>query len=489
MTINFDANDNLTTILKRLREAPEDQLELIVPRRSVFWQNAVNKRLLEKVAQESGKTVHLAREGEKGTEGKEEPEKSLRSSLSTPSKPSKTSRKSPNRSFKKWLAGGLILLLLAASVAFGAVYYYLPKATVTLKVSKKSLEKETAVRIDPQADAVNQEENIIPGREIHSQQTASKSFKATDSKLVGAKALGEVMIHNWTGTVVTFDKGTVLIVDDGQDEYSKLQFTTDAAVQIPPASTQLEDDKKTTQAGTATVPVTAVKFGTEYNLPANLDFKIEDRSFNNFSAINKQAFTGGTTESVTIVAQEDLNNAQEQLKNELFAKGKEALQEEAEDDEKIAQETIDHATTFAEFSNEIGDETQEFELAMRTVSTAVAYKEKELKSLLAESLKESVPDGFKLSDAEEVITVKDVKRQGDNTLLATGTIKTLVVPDINTTEIKAELVGVKPARAQEILKNVPHLAGFNLSITPRFPEPIATLPYRPERIDVTIEVQ
>lgn len=484
MTISFDTHDNLRTILRRVREAPEDQLSLQIPKASVFWQSVVNKGLLQKAAEEAGKTVEVRTEdGE--TENGEGDRKESEAATPAAAQPAKPKQR---RSWGKWIAAGLILLLLAAGSAFGAVYYYLPRATVTLKLSKKSLEKETQVRIDPSASEVNPEENIIPGKTIQSEQNATKTFEASGSKLIGEKALGEVTLQNWQNVAVTIGKGTLLTVDSGYSGEG-LIFTTDVAKQISPAQTTYEEGKRVIDPGTVTVPVTAEKFGTEYNLSADTSFVVEKYAFENFSAINKTTFSGGTTESVTIIAQEDLNKAQEQLKTELFAQGEEALQEKISESEKIAQETIDHATTFAEFSKEVGAEAKEFELSMRTTSTAVAYKEKQLKSLLAESLKTSVPDGFKLSDADEVITVKDIQRQSDETLLATGVIKTLVVPDIDTGKIKEKLVGVKPQRAQEILKNTPRLAGFEFSITPQLPGPLATLPHRPERLDLQIEVE
>lgn len=485
MTINFDANDNLTTILQRIRHSSETELELIIPQNCVFWQSPVNYDLLQKVAAQNGKKLTISKEPqEKSKESQGQPPNET---FPHPSPPAKGKKHLRRPSWKKWILGGVGLFLIAAATSLVIVYYYLPQATVILKVSKKELEKELQVRIDPQAGKIDLQKSILPGKLLQSEQSATESFKASGSKLVGNKALGEVTLQNWTGTEVTFDKGTLLTVDEGQGEYSGLQFVTDDTVTVPPQSTDTGQGIR--KAGMVNVPVTAVNFGTEYNLPAKLDFRVDDRDFSNFSAINPKPFSGGTTESVTIVTQKDLNEAQEQLRAKLFAQGENELEKKLSPGEKIVKETIDHATTFAKFNQEAGNQAQEFKLSMRTVSTAVSYREKQLRELLVASLKESVPEGFKLDNTKEVITVKNVQRENDGTLLATAVIKTLVVPDINAAKIKQELIGLKIAQAQKILRETPHLEGFEINLTPKLPQPLITLPHRAERLNLKIVVE
>lgn len=485
MTLSFDTNDNLLTITNRVKNAPEADLALEIPTSSVFWQSPANQTLVEKLARNNGKAVRFPKP--KGTQGPDELEKPLRSDPSVPSSPSpaKTKRRK-KRPWGKLLVIGAVLVVLAAGAALAAAYYYLPRAEVKLIVAKKTLEKETQVKIDPQASAVSVEDKILPGKKIQAERSATKSFPATGSKTVGEKALGEATIRNWTNAAVTIEQGVFLTVDVGQTG-AGLRFITDTAVQVPPQS--LDNTQGVRTAGTINVPITAEKFGTEYNLPANLDFLVGERPFDQFSAINQQPFNGGTTEQVTIVTQEDLNNAQEQLKAELFASGEEALAEKVSQGGQIAADTIDHASAFAEFSQEAGAEVENFTLTMRTVSQAVTYHEDQLKELLEESLQESVPEGFVLSDDDVVVTVKGVQRQADASLVANGVIKALVLPELDLEKLKEQLVGVKPAEAQQILQKTPKLEGFAINLSPRLPEPIATLPYRAERLTLTIETQ
>ncbi len=412
MPIYFNANDNLMVILRRVQESPGRELILEIPEHSVFWQNPANRVLLEQVAKNVGKSIRFGA----GEAVEKEPTVEAKKKKRDPGLV-KRFKHWPKLSAQKVVAVLVVVLSLAAFGTAAFMYYFLPRAEIVLLVAKKPLEEREQITIDPQAGEVRLEERVIPGRSVQVEMSAKKDFSATGSKTVGERALGEVTIQNWTNATVVIDKGTILTVDEGQTG-AGLKFTTDNSVEVPSQTTDTEAGVR--KAGSAQVPVTATVFGEEYNLPPNLDFVINERDFSSFSAINKEAFSGGTTEEVTIVTQEDLNQAQAELKAELFAKGEEALTEKVGGDEKIAKDTIDNATAFAKFSHDVGAETDKITLTMRTVSQATVYQEKQLKAVLLRILKESVPEGFKLSPSSEVVTAHDIKRQGDGTLAQTG---------------------------------------------------------------------
>jgi len=491
----------LDIILNRVRESSDSELTLFIPQDSIFYQNQVNKKVLQKIAGEVGKTIKFGNEEEVREKHVDGFPPSLPSSPSQPTEsasgrpptsppqPQTTNHKPQTRFNLKLI---VILISIFALFAAGAVAFtllYLPKATIILFVEEKMLQKEETIEISPDITEIAFAEKKIPGKVLSVTEEEKKNFSATGTKIVGEKAKGKVTLQNWTDEETLLQAGTKITVVKG-DEGEGLSFFLNSGVSVPAQTFSVPSPgRKLYEAGLAKIDVAAEDIGEKYNLSATTNFSIEGFAYKEFSAINETAFSGGLTREVIVVSEEDLSKAQDELKAKLLAKAQEDLKSKVLGDQKILPEVIAGDVLGANFSHEIGDETGNFELSLKTQSTATAYSESKLKELGAKILQESVPEGYQISSEDLGVAIDSVERQAGGDISLTGTFKTLVIPAFSEHSLIAELSGKRTVLAGRILDELPNIKGYKISFWPKIPTFLQILPLRSERISIEVETE
>src|SRR3989344_2785076 len=186
----------------------------------------------------------------------------------------------------KFIVQILILLLLAAG------YIFLPKATVTIFVEPKVLERDTQVTADPKIKEVDEETKRIPGQIIETQASGSEKGSATGKKQIGESAKGTITITNKTNSPKTFSKGTTLSTGDN------IKFSLESSVTV--ASQSATEDG--ISFGKASADANAVEIGADGNIPSGAQLTISGVSSAEFSAKSEGNFSGGTSKDVTVVS-------------------------------------------------------------------------------------------------------------------------------------------------------------------------------------------
>src|SRR3989344_4745295 len=186
----------------------------------------------------------------------------------------------------KFIVPILILLLLAAG------YIFLPKATVTIFVEPKVLERDTQVTADPKIKEVDEETKRIPGQIIETQASGSEKGSATGKKQIGESAKGTITITNKTNSPKTFSKGTTLSTGDN------IKFSLESSVTV--ASQSATEDG--ISFGKASADANAVEIGADGNIPSGAQLTISGVSSAEFSAKSEGNFSGGTSKDVTVVS-------------------------------------------------------------------------------------------------------------------------------------------------------------------------------------------
>lgn len=482
-TLYFDENDRLDTIINRVRESPDPELTLFIPEGSVFYQNELNKKILQKVAGETGKTVRFGDE----EKNREQLQSSQPSSPSQP-KPPIPPNPSPKRISKLKIFVILIGIFGVFAVSAAAfVLLYLPKATVVLFVEEKILQGEETIEISPDITEISFAEKKIPGKVLAVTEEEKKNFSATGKKTVGEKATGTATLLNWTKEEERIPRGTKLAV--ALDEKEGLVFWTEEPAVIPVAQTGT--DPRIREPGEVGVPIIADDIGKRYNLDANTQFIIDgfDPYYELSAFCEPPGSAGGLTSEMIVVSQEDQNKAQEELKAKLLAQGKEDLQSKVLGDQKLLEEVITGNVLGTNFSHEIGDEVGSFEVALKTQSTATVYSESQLKELAGKILGDNIPEGYKISSKDLGVAIGSIERKAGGNLSLTGTFKTLVIPAFSEASLIEELSGKRALVAGEIIENIPYVQGWNITFWPRMPIFLQILPLNSERINIKIETQ
>ena len=336
-----------------------------------------------------------------------------------------------------------ILIAVVVSGLVGLIYYFVPKATVTISVVPNSVKKSKAITIATGITTVDQAKFIIPGKKIEQSVTGEKTAAVTGKKRIGDPAKGTVVIYNKEVGARTFKKGTVLVG-------KSLQFALDSDVSIASASESIGS----ITFGKATAAVTAVAIGEEGNLASGVDFTFKDLSSSVAIARNDQAFAGGTSRETTVVTRADYDAMVKALSDELVTKAKTDLLAGVAGGEKLIDQTIKTTVTSKTFREELDQEATELHGKVTLTISGISYNEKDIKSVLVPLASSEIPGGYAMNEGRTTVIVETPVIKKDGTITATSAISLVSLPLVDVAAVKKELVGKTIAVAQEIIKKI-----------------------------------
>lgn len=373
--IYIDVEDDITAIIGKVKDAKQKIVALVPPKRIGILQSTVNLRLLARASDQAGKHLviitsnpalmalaaaaklpvaknlqskpELAEiaaldidDGEDVIDGSQLPVGDLASTAATtplqivsvnnpaidtaidanaaeavpgralPPAPgqlpgkarTKSGIKVPNFSdFRK----KLILIIAAGVLLIGFLVwalFFAPRATVqiTARTSDSSVNNNVTLGDSLKTDLVA---NTLKTATQETKKSASVEFDATGTKDVGEKSKGIVKLSKQSLTVVTIPAGTQLITTGG------LVFTTNSTATLP-AATSDPSCFPSFCPQTTNVDATASGSGTKYNAATG--------SLTGAPTGVSASFTGptsgGTDKVITVVTQDDVKKATEQLK-------------------------------------------------------------------------------------------------------------------------------------------------------------------------------
>lgn len=382
----------------------------------------------------------------------------------------------------KLLLGGTLGLLTLIFGSLFAAWWYLPKAEVIVYMSPKILEEEMRITFSPQAESADLENNVIPAQLIEVEIEDSLSQETTGEGLVGDPASGEVTIYNKTELEKTFEPGTTLVGPDN------LKFLTEDEVTVASQSATETESGVNIEYGQAKVKIKAASIGPEGNLPGGTELSLSSYSDSVYSAKTENGLSGGTSREVKVVAAEDQENLEDDLKKELNNTALEQIANQNPDQLFLNQEVASEVIS-KDFSDDVGTETDELSLSLKMKFSNLAYSAKEFESFLLYSLAGVVPDGFELHQRNLSTQLNEVQVDDDFEAQAQAIIKAKLLPVVDQTQIKSRLKGKYPAIVQDYLKTLPNFESADIIIRPTLPARLNTLPHQQKNIDLKIRVK
>ena len=507
MRIVFDDHIKLYEVLQGLHDYTGEELEISVPQGSVFAEYPSNIVFLRKVAQRLGKKVKVEGESPVPTSSAV----ATAPSLAVPNVSAKTedldsseevapehveadisaAKKARGVTPKKILISLGILLVLGLIGAGAFVFYYLPRGTVVLYVAENLIERSGTVTVDTKTQSVDETAATIPGHAITASIEASESFAATGKKQVGEKASGKVVIQNYSEDNIQLAAGALLRSINTE---TPLDFTLAESVTVEKSKvSEGEDNNLIVKPGESkAVTINAKDIGDKYNLAAKTQFSVAAFPTGGLSRViasNAEALSGGSTKEVLIVSADDQKNAQAQLMTKIKADAPGKLDEQLKDNEAFSEATIGYETKFADFSQAVGVEAEKFALTLKVNASAIAYNEEDVKTILKKDVADNVPDGFELAPGDELVSVEKVESATADKITVKAKIASVVTPKIDTDNIERQIIGMRPSQAEEVLRGIQHVDGYDLRIWPTLPDAFRTLPHQDDRLEVKIEVK
>ena len=510
--IYLEPGEEITSVLDKLKNAPEKSIILVIPKGSVILQSLVNLKLLSKRAAELEKEIALVTSDKTGRnlaslvgfsvysdlkdKGKikpkapkiptapgvviktyapslervEEPqpsrppEKDSRPPIK-PIKPSRPVIQFPSIPFGFWLA-----LFLGAGMVLAIFYFLLTKAEVLLQVKTEQFSQSTDITVEQRANQVDIDNRIIPGEVKELEKEETKKREATGKKNIGGKASGTVVItnnfKNPDGSGSEFPlKANIEI----KDKKTGKVFLTNSSVTVPPLtySCDVTTGVCEPKPGTASVKVTAAEPGESYNIGPS-QFSIPGLSTNSVFASSSENMTGGYDKFVSVVSEDDIKKASEEVAKELYNKGKEELKSKLGKGQKLLEGAVKQETLSATSNVSADTQVSEFEIRVRVKISTLVVSEKDYRTLLSQFLERALPSDKRLvsspSDSVELSLIS--YDSGSQTMKVKATINTKVAPKINEDRLKEAIAQKSPAEATAYLKSLSEIQDARIKLWP-----------------------
>ncbi|MDO8471580.1 MAG: hypothetical protein Q7S64_00310, partial [bacterium] len=278
----------------------------------------------------------------------------------------------------------ILLVILAVLGTAGWLYWFFPKTTVNVVLKGEAFDFSGKITALTKSD-----NDSIPLIIKSVAKSGEKTVPATGTKNVGQTATGKVtLVNEYSTGTQTIAAGQKLRTADGKE------FFMTASAAIPGADISVEGSStKLNKAGQTEGSVKAAEAGDSYNLvsgklmlPGISETK-ENKVY--ASSINT---SGGTSETKTIVAEQDIKNAQTQLVSELSDQAKKEALASDTDGFVVEEATSVDTTTFNAQAN-VGDEVGNFRATGSVEAKVLAVNKSTLLQKVAGQVNAKQSDG------------------------------------------------------------------------------------------------
>lgn len=542
-TFYVDIDDEITSIIEKVQDSKAKVVALVLPKRATVFQSTVNLKLLKRSSAEAKKHIvlitseasllpmagavgiHVAKTLQSKPSIPDAPavsdkpvsvsdggdiEKEAEQYMASPDEPSdeetievddvvsdadegKPTKKGnkdkalkPGKRFKipnfnkfriRLFAGIALFVLLAAGWAYA--YFVLPEAKITIKTNNVSVLGDITFAASPAIEEVNVDESRIPAKLEEFKKTESLKVAATGEKDVGTKATGKVTLEleDCASEEVTIPAGTRLTS-------AGLSFTTNAEVLLKRVQVGNQcKNQDYPEFSTATVNVTAEEAGDKYNLSPR------EYTVTGLPGIGAtgQAMSGGTSKIITIVSQQDIDDAKNQVVSSLGDIGRQTVQGQLQAAGFIPViDTFSVSSPLVTATPNVGEEAPEV-----TVNVSITYKmsgaqQDGVQQLLEKNINEKIDTSTQniLNDGIDTALIKltETKDGGEIVVSVKTTALAGVQQDIDA--IKQSVIGKKKGEVQNILSNTPGVEDVTVEFSPFW---VYKTPNSPDKITIIFQ--
>lgn len=346
---------------------------------------------------------------------------------------------------------GLITFMIAGFV----MWWFLPKADVTIYISPKKLEESISVSL----------ESGVENKTVEVKVDGEKTKSTSGTKTVGDKAKGSVKLQNGTAFPINLPSGSVLVSS------TDLKFVTTESASISGALSPANP-------GTSTVKVEANSIGSEFNLGKDEVFKVANYPKAEVDGTSVEAFTGGSSRQISAVSADDRESLLESLTDELMEEAKSKLSNEISAEDYLIETSLESDVDEETYSNKVGDEATSIKLSLSLIVKAISVSKADLSDLAKETLKDKVPSGFVLKDNQ--LSYEFVSNDDGFDVKVVANL----LPSIDPTEIAKKIAGRYPKMAEDYLSSVPGFVKAEFKFRPLLPGKLGTLPHVPKNMSV-----
>lgn len=437
--------ESLTHVLTRIKRDASKKITLVIPREALILKNLDNLQEIKKKAKILKKKVKFISNDPRMAK---KPKKIIKRQAK---KHSVKNQRLSSVAAKSFIIFIFIVMLLTSAT----LYLILPKADIIIEPKKEPISVDLNIIIDQSAEQVNLQTNTIPGELKTLEDQVVKRFNATGKKYIESKARGVITVYNNSKPQVWREE-TRFETPEGLI-FKSLKFE-----KIP--------------LGTKDIEVQADESGPEYNIPAST-FVIpafREQKSSQYALItgkSENPMTGGAKQELLVVSQEDIDNAKQEVQQELREKLLANLSSEVYQEEILLEES----------SVLSGREASAFNINLKMAITTIDFAQQDLLDLIEQNLLARISANKELSNEPE-ISYGEVEIDFENgQMIVPVNVVQEVSWKIESDKIHDQLAGKNPEEVKYILERQ---AGVVVSEINLWPFWVKTIP---DKINIKIK--
>lgn len=516
-TIYIDIEDDITSIVARVKKATEQIVALVPPKRTGVLQSSVNLKLLKKAADGTKKHLvlitadpalkalaagaqipvaknlqskpelaelpdeeadddvirgeeiaigDLAKTAEPSKTPTHEPEdKELSAAVAKldgdedetaeRGKKAKSGKKIPN--FDKFRKRIIIFggLGLALIVFLVWAIWFAPRAKIIVLTKTSSESISTVVTLDPNT-ATNIENNVLQPIVKQTKKANTIDFDATGTKDIGEKATGDVNVYNDRQPISGYTCNPASLPAGTIIASGSLQFALDGAVTVPCGDAMR-------------VSVTAAQIGPNYNIGANTNLLISGQG-DLVYAVARSAFSGGSKETVKVVQQSDIDKVADRLKSQdESARVKDELKSQMGSDVTLIDESFVVAPGDITSKPAVGERADRATASLEVTYSIVAIGNRDLNDLLdklAMKTTDNVDNQRVYDNGLAKLQTKDFRGQDGNRSSVRLVTTAKIGPKLDEDKIRTNSAGLRSGEIRAILSDTPGVESVEVNFSP-----------------------
>lgn len=368
----------------------------------------------------------------------------------------------------------IILLAIFVLILLGVfiLWWFVQTARVSIYVASQRVEESVQMKFSLKKELAS-ESNIIPVSVVTSEVSGEKTKSTTGTKLIGDKAVGSVQIANGNSAAINLSKGTILTSSSG----FKFVINNEASVsgQLLPGSP-----------GMATAEVTAYDIGSNYNLIKGEIFSVGNYSKSLVAATSVADFSGGSSQQISAVGEEDIDELKESLKTELIQNAKSELSVKVAQDDLFINDLAGTEITKEVFNHDIGEQATELSLSLSLKATGLTANRQEILEYAKGILDGKSPEGYTLTSDQIDFRFAFVEKS-DDYYIYDVTIGGNFLPEVDVEAIKNTILGKTTGVATSYLNSIQGFDHADVALKIRFPGFLKTIPRISKNITVEVK--
>jgi hypothetical protein len=355
----------------------------------------------------------------------------------------------------------LFYIPLVLILAFLFCYFTLSKAEIEIWPESEILTFETKFTVDKTAESINFPNKVIPGKILETEETITEEFSSSGTVLKEKKAEGIIRVYNDYST-----SSQVLIATTRFVSADGKLFRTPTKITIPGG--HYEEGEFVP--GYLDVQVKADQPGPEYNIGPST-FSIPGFAgtalYTKFYGKSFQAMTGGLSEKVPQITQEDLDQAQKILEEKALQNCQAALEEKISPELVLLEEVLETEIVETFSLAKPKEELEKFSFQVKAKSEGLVFRSEDAENLAREFILSQIPESKKIHQESLEINYspETVDLEAEKITLALD-MEAKIYSDINTENLKKGLQRKSLTEAKLFLESQPQITQVSVKFWP-----------------------